>query len=293
MTAVSLWLSWWLSMRSDWRRPESWSLPAEGERRIKLVISYDGAAYHGWQSQDGVVSVQSELSAVLSSVLEKETMAYASGRTDSGVHALGQCCHFDTSSQIDPEKYAVILNTRLPKTIRVRSSELAPEGFHARFSTMSREYWYLIKRERDMLPFDDRHVMALRCEPDISLLNAYATTLIGTHDFTTFASARDPSESRFRDLYVSWWDILKDTYGFYVLRYRTAGNAFLYHQVRSMVGTMLCSMTQGESPEAFKRRLDAKDRSCALRTAPADGLYLAEVSYDSSKYQWFEELYAR
>lgn len=280
-------------MRSDWRRPESWALPCEGERRIKLVVSYDGSAFHGWQSQEGAVSVQSELSRILSSLLGKETVVYASGRTDSGVHALGQVCHFDTSSRIAPEKFSVILNTKLGKTIRVLSSAEAPEGFHARFSTMSREYWYMLKREREMLPFDDRHVTALKAEPDMALLAGYASALYGTHDFTTFASARDPSESRFRDIYVSRWDIMKDSYGFDVFRYRTAGNAFLYHQVRSMVGTMLVAMTQKESPEDFKARLDARDRSRALRTAPADGLYLAEVSYDSEKYQWFEDINAR
>ena len=119
-----------------------------------------------------------------------------------------------------------------------------------------------------------------------------AELLAGTHDFTTFASAKDVSLSRFRDIYVSRWDTIRDAYGYEVLRYRVAGNAFLYHQVRSMAGTMLEAEAKGEAPDAFRARLEARDRSMALKTAPSDGLYLADVSYDSGKYGWFEEEYA-
>ena len=280
-------------MRSDWKRPETYSLPGEGEKRIMLRISYDGSLFHGWQAQGNAVSVQGTLSAVLSELFGKETIAYASGRTDRGVHALCQVCHFDTSSSIDASSYSVILNTKLPKSIRVASSSEAPPGFHARFSTMSREYWYLIKKTGDMLAWDRERITPFKTLPDISVLNVYAAMLQGTHDFTTFASAKDPSESKMRDIYVSEWDMMKDIYGGEVLRYRTAGNAFLYHQVRSMVGTMMNAALSGESVESFRNRLESKDRSMALKTAPSDGLYLADVSYDSEKYQWFEEQYGR
>ena len=257
-----------------------------------MFISYDGSPYHGWQAQGNAVSVQSVISGVLSSVLGKETTVFASGRTDQGVHALRQGCHFDTSSSIDPCRFALILNTKLPKSIRVLSSCEAPEGFHARFSTMSREYWYLVKSASDILPFDDKRITAVKRLPDISVLNGYASLLQGTHDYTTFASARDPSPSRVRDIYISQWDEIADIYGYPVLRYRVAGNAFLYHQVRSMVGTMLEASASGEDAMLFNERLEAKDRKRALKTAPSDGLYLADVSYDSGKYSWFEEEYA-
>ena len=194
-------------MRSDWNRPSEYSLPGEGERRIMLRLSYDGSEYHGWQSQGDVVSVQNVLSEVLSRILGSDVTVFGSGRTDAGVHALSQVCHFDTVSSIAPEKYSVILNTNLPKSIRILSSAEAPEGFHARFTTMSREYWYLVKDNRNMLPWDDKHVLGVKSLPDISLLNEYAHLLFGTHDFTTFASARDISESKTRDIYVSEWDV--------------------------------------------------------------------------------------
>ena len=279
-------------MRSDWNRPEVYDTPEEGERRIRLSVSYDGSEYHGWQSQGDYASVQSVISECVSKVVGKDTVVYGSGRTDSGVHALDQGCHFDTPLDIDPHKYAVIFNTKLPKSIRVLSAEEAPAGFHARFSTQSREYWYLAKRGCDMLPFDARHITQMKRMPEISVLNGYAELLAGTHDFTTFASAKDVSLSRFRDIYVSRWDTIRDAYGYEVLRYRVAGNAFLYHQVRSMAGTMLEAEAKGEAPDAFRARLEARDRSMALKTAPSDGLYLADVSYDSGKYSWFEEEYA-
>ncbi len=280
-------------MRSDWKRPETYSLPAEGEIRIKLRVAYDGSFYHGWQAQGNAVSVQGTISSCLSELFGTETMVYGSGRTDRGVHALSQVCHFDTASTIKPETYALILNTRLPKSIRILSSEEAPEGFHARFSTMSREYWYLAKPISAMLPWDDGRIAGFKTLPDIALLNEYAAVLQGTHDFTTYAAAKDPSVSKVRDIYVSEWDMIHDSFSSPILRYRTAGNAYLYHQVRSMVGTMIHASLASESVDAFRNRLESKDRSLALRTAPPDGLYLADVSYDSSKYQWFEEEYGR
>ena len=280
-------------MRSDWNRPDTYDLPSEGERRIMLRVAYDGSEYHGWQSQGGLLSVQGVLSDTLSRVVGENVVVYGSGRTDRGVHALSQACHFDTSSTIDPERFAIILNTNLPKSIRVLSSALAPDGFHARYSTMSREYWYLLKQSSLMLPFDRGRITAVKQLPKIELLSSYASLLVGTHDFTTFASARDVSLSRVRDIYRSEWDMITDTYGEQVLRYRTAGNAFLYHQVRSMVGTMVDAAAAGESVEAFRDRLEARDRNRALRTAAPDGLYLAYVSYDADEYQWFEDMYGR
>ncbi len=280
-------------MRSDWNRPDTYDMPKEGERRIMLRVSYDGSEYHGWQSQGGLPSVQGTISDVLSAVTGCETVVYGSGRTDSGVHALSQACHFDTSSMIEPGKFAVILNTKLPKSIRVLSSSAAPEGFHARYSTMSREYWYLIKESCAMLPFDRGHVSPVKKLPPVPLLSSYASVLVGTHDFTTFASARDQSLSRVRDIYISEWDVIADAYGMPVLRYRTAGNAFLYHQVRSMVGTMIEAAAAGEDEGSFRSRLEARDREKALRTAPSDGLYLASVSYDAAEYQWFEDRYGK
>ena len=274
--------------RSDWNRPSSFKGLEDGERRIRLFLSYDGSGFSGWQRQDGERTVQEEIEAVLSSILGEEITLFGSGRTDSGVHALRQAAHFDTRSRIEAGKFRIILNTHLAKDIRILSSDEVGSGFHARFSTESREYWYLIKSAQDMLPFDDKRITPIKRLPGLDLLNDYASCIQGTHDFTTFASARDPSPSKFRDVYISEWDAINDLYGYPVLRYRVAGNAFLYHQVRSMVGTMLSFLSKGMKEDEFQAILDSRDRSKVHKTAPSDGLYLADVSYDREKYEWFE-----
>lgn len=278
--------------RTDWNRPEVEPV-AEGYRRIKLTISYDGSLFHGWQEQNNAHSVQQTIADLLKRVTKEDTVLLGSGRTDAGVHALGQVAHFDTKSQLDAEKFATILNSQLDKSIRIISSEDAPAGFHARYTTMAREYWYYIKRMDEMLAFDDKRYAFYKRLPSLETLNGYASILFGTHDFTTFASSRDLCPSKWRDIYVSEWEEVTDQYGCKALRYKVCGNAFLYHQVRSMVGTMVECGLLGYTDEQFKAILDSKDRSKALRTAPADGLYLARISYDENEYMWFEEQYGR
>ena len=263
----------------------------QDKRRIALTISYDGTKWHGWQVQDNADSVEGEIERVLSKVTGENIFLQGSGRTDSGVHALGQVAHFDTESNIPAEKFTIILNTKLPQSIRILSS-WEPEGvFHARFTAMAREYWYLVKTYTDMLPFDSGRITGLRTLPDVDVLNGYASLLVGTHDFSTFCSSKDMCESKVRDIYESEWKMEKDSYGFPLLKYRVAGNAFLYRQVRSMVGTMLDSALLEEDSGAFLERLEAKDRRKALKTAPSDGLYLYRISYDEKEYLWFEEEY--
>ena len=278
--------------RSDWNRPDTFSPPEEGKRRIRLFLSYDGSLYHGWQSQDDSISVQQVLEETLSAIVKEDITIFGSGRTDAGVHALRQCCHFDTSSRIPGETFRVILNSRLDKSIRILSSDEVGGDFHARFSTESREYWYLVKEESEFLPFDKAHITQVRKLPSVEQLNTYARHIFGTHDFTVFASARDQSVSKYRDVYVSEWDEITDTFGCRVLRYRVAGNAFMYHQVRSMVGTMLSFAAKNLSEEEFVALIESRDRKLVHKTAPSDGLYLAEISYDRDKYQWFEDEYA-
>ncbi len=274
--------------RSDWRRPKLEPVE-EGLRRIKITVSYDGSLFSGWQAQDGERTVEGELEKVLSNVLGEETSVIGSGRTDSGVSALGQVAHFDTRKTYPAEKFAYILNSYLPKGIRVLKSE-EPEGlFHSRFTAMAREYCYFLKRYKDMLPQDEKRVTPISVFPSVELLNDYASLIFGTHDFTTFSSSRDQSLSKYRDIYESFWCIRKDLYGYDVLTYKVVGNAFLYHQVRSMVGTMLEAAKKGENKDNFKARLEAKDRSKAMKTAPSDGLYLSRISYDKDEYMWFEK----
>lgn len=275
--------------RKDWKRPELVPLD-EGMRRIKLTCAYEGSAFHGWQSQDNSVSVQETLEGALAS-MGLNTRIQGSGRTDAGVHALGQVCHFDipSSCTIPAGKFTPALNALLPDTVRVISSEEKDGTFHARFTTMAREYVYFVKSYENALPFDAGHVALYRKTPPVELLNSYAALLQGTHDFSTFSSSRDSSLSKWRDIYESYWTVVTDRFGREMLKYTVVGNAFLYHQVRSMAGTMMDAALSGEDAASFRARLEACDRSKALRTAPADGLYLSRISYDEDEYAWFEE----
>ncbi len=277
-------------MRSDWNRPALEPLE-EGKRRIKLTVSYDGSAFSGWQSQTNGEGVQQYLERAIKEITGEELVIFGSGRTDAGVHALGQVCHFDTSSQIPSEKFLPALNSKLPKEIRVLESEEKDGTFHSRYTTMAREYNYFVKAYKDFLPFDEAHVTKVEALPPLELLNEYAAIVFGTHDFTTFCSARDSSVSKWRDIYISRWEEVSDCYGKKMYKYVVVGNAFLYHQIRSLVGTMLQMGKKGLSAEEFKHKLDARDRSLALTTAPSDGLYLARISYDEDEYLWFEETY--
>lgn len=275
-------------MRSDWNRPELEPIE-DGKRRIKLTVSYDGSAFSGWQSQTNGEGVQQYLERAIKEITGEDCVVFGSGRTDSGVHALGQVCHFDTSSKIPSIKFLPALNSKLPKEIRVLESKEKDGTFHSRYTTMAREYNYFVKEYKDFLPFDEKHVTKVETLPSLELLNEYASAIFGTHDFTTFCSARDQSVSKWRDIYISRWEEVYDQFGKRMYKYVVVGNAFLYHQIRSLVGTMLIMGKKGLSAEEFKNKLDAKDRSLALTTAPSDGLYLARISYDDGEYLWFEE----
>ena len=144
-----------------------------------------------------------------------------------------------------------------------------------------------------MLPFDKNYYAFYPELPNIDVVNSYSECIFGTHDFTTFASSRDECPSKFRDIYISSWDIFKDRFGYDILRYRVCGNAFLYHQVRSMVGTMMECANKKLKKEDFKEILDSKDRSKAMKTAASSGLYLARISYDEDEFAWFEKEYGR
>ena len=266
--------------RADWKRPTCFALP-EGYRRIRVTVSYDGAGFSGWQRQKGARSVQEEIENALGKMLKVPVVVHGSGRTDAGVHAIGQVAHFDIVNQSVPsEVFPIALNQLLPHEIRLRDGRQVDDTFHARFTSILREYRYLCKQERDYTPFDRDRVCRIRRFPSLDLLNQYAQYLVGTHDYSTFSASGDQSLSRIRDLYTSHFGLEPSQWGGEQLVYTVSGNAFLMHQVRSMVGTMLQMGEKEEPAEAFQRCLESKDRLQAGRTAPPSGLYLYRIEYD-------------
>lgn len=277
--------------RSDWRRPALRPIE-EGKRRIKLTLSYDGTPYSGWAYQSNAPSVVGVLQETILAMIGEEVEVIGSGRTDSGVHAAAQVCHFDIAHPtIGSSKFKPALNRLLPRSIRILRSEEVDSSFHARYTTMGRTYRYYFKREGDLLGFDENRVAKLKAFPPLELLGGYAGKLIGTHDFTTFAASSDASESKVRDIYESHWRIEEDRFGFELLTYTISGNAFLHKMIRSLTGSMIQFAELKMSVEEFVDILEARDRCRAGRTASACGLYLYRITYDEEEYAWFEEEY--
>ena len=278
--------------RSDWRRPSEFDAPP-GRKRIKLTVAYDGRAFNGWQAQNNAVSVQETiLHAAEKLTGQKNITVVGSGRTDSGVHAIGQVAHIELDDCSIPERaFCLGLNGFLPKEVRILEACEAEPSFHARYSAMAREYRYFCRVCQPNNPFLQGLVTDIPYFPDIELLNSYASELIGTHDFTSFASAQDICPSKVRDIYESEFSFTDNMYGERLLVFRICGNAFLYHMVRSLVGSMLQFAYSKKTQEEFRSILESRDRSLAGKTAPSDGLYLWRVSYDSEEYRWFEEKY--
>ena len=170
--------------RTDWKRPALTPL-AEGMKRVRLTLSYDGSLFNGWQSQDNGVGVQDVLNEKLGEIYGLPVRVQGSGRTDAGVHALGQVAHYDVpigSSRLEDGRVALALNARLPHSIRILESASADASFHARFTTMAREYKYFVKAQDEALPFDEGHVGLYRRLPEIALLDGYARQLSAMHD---------------------------------------------------------------------------------------------------------------
>ncbi|OQP04829.1 tRNA pseudouridine(38-40) synthase TruA [Geobacillus sp. 46C-IIa] len=249
-------------------------------RRMKCVIAYDGTDFSGYQVQPGKRTVQGELEGVLKRMHKGDDVrAAASGRTDAGVHAYGQVIHFDTPLALSPEQWKKALNAQLPDDIAVRSVDEADRTFHARFSAKAKEYRYNVwtAAERDVFR---RYYCAWHPYPlHIDAMNEALGLLKGTHDFTSFCSAKTAIEDRVRTIYQA--EIEADGP---MLQFRFIGTGFLYNMVRIIVGTVL-EVGQGKRPPAdIKSLLAAKDRRLAGPTAPAEGLYLWHVYYDRESF---------
>ncbi len=244
-------------------------------RRIKLVLSYEGTPFSGWQRQKHDRTVQGELEKALAVLHDRPVTAVAAGRTDAGVHALGQVCHFDTDSSIPGLKFREALNALLPRAVRVLKSREVDEGFHARFSAVKREYHYYIGTAPVPLPFDRDRCYRPRVIPPVEALNACARQIVGVHDFTTFTAAGDKSPSRVREVFSSVFFMER---GYLV--YRITGTAFLWKMVRSLVGTMLETALLPLPSERMREILDSRERERAGTTAPSRGLFFFRVEYE-------------
>ncbi len=241
--------------------------------RYALRVAYDGGAYHGWQRQDGAATVQGRLEEVLGTLLREKIDLTAAGRTDAGVHALGQVAHFDSIHE-ELECRRVLLGSRalLPKDIVIRDIWPVDDDFHARFDAQWRQYRYRILREPS--PFDRGTAWVVYPWPDRTVLEQCADLLRGEHDFTAYCKADSAQEQNRCLVMHSEWTYPSSKEAWYTVR----ANRFVHHMVRGLVGTMVRAARKGD-PEYVAEVLRSRRRSEAVYTAPAQGLFLEDVGY--------------
>lgn len=245
--------------------------------KYRLLISYDGTPYSGWQIQPNSVSIQELIETALSTLLKREIRVVGAGRTDAGVHAFGQTAHFSFEQTLDCQKVLYALNGMLPQEIRIK--ELAPtlETFHAQYSALSKEYHYHLWLEPVIDPF--YRLYRHRCSSSkfsLSLLQEALPYFIGTHDFATFANVGGSVKSSVRTL--TRLECLPQEGG---IRLEFEGNGFLYKMVRNIVGTLLEVALQKREASEIPDLFAAKDRRVAGMAAPARGLFLVRINYPS------------
>jgi tRNA pseudouridine38-40 synthase len=259
-------------------------------RNLRLILSYDGAEFAGWQVQPGRTTVQGALAAAIGRLSGENVLPQGSGRTDAGVHALAQVASFRTASAIPAENWMRALNDILPASIRVLEVSEAAAEFHARTAAHAKTYRYRIHRGTICPPFLARYVWHYPYPLEESAMVAAAGVIVGEHDFTSFAAV-DPERvkrmaagenvrtsnirtTNVRTIFSSRWSREGEE-----LIYTVHGSGFLHHMVRNLVGTFLLMGKGTVSLEDLRRILDARERTAAGPTAPASGLYLVEVEY--------------
>jgi len=257
-------------------------MPGKIIRNIRLSIEYDGTDYCGWQIQSHQVtrspgrqrSIQEVIEKTLQKVLQEKVRLIASGRTDAGVHALGQVANFKTSSQIPLEKLERALNGLLPDDISVYSLKEAPLDFHSRFSAGSKLYRYTILNRKHSSPFLKRSAYFYPFPLDVRLMQRESRRLLGRHDFSSFRASGGKARNPLR--HIKQIKVAKQDYFIYIY---IEADGFLYNMARNIVGTLI-EIGRGKlNAGALERILNSRDRRLAGPTAPAKGLCLLKVKY--------------
>lgn len=246
--------------------------------RYALLTAYDGTDYGGWQIQPNAVTVQQRMTEALSAAFGGGIKVVASGRTDAGVHARGQVCHFDADITVPADRVADALNCRLPRDIRVLKSVAAPDGFDAHGSVRSKTYCYRLYVSHCSDPFRDRYSVWMRRDADEELLKRVCGMFVGEHDFRAFCASGSQVKTTVRTVYSAEVRKTENGEGADISLYFT-GSGFLYNMVRTLTGTALEYACGKLDEAAIEYALRSGDRNAVGKTMPARGLTLENVDY--------------
>lgn len=266
-------------------------------RTIRLTLAYDGADFSGWQVQPGRRTVQGVLEEALLKLTGSETCVLSAGRTDAGVHALGQVASFRSEFPIPPEKWRPALQAQLPPDVVILESQAASDDFHATYSAVSKRYRYLLRESIVDDPFLRRYAWRINDRLDLDAMRTAAEALRGQHDFRCFESHWPNKATSVRTIHDVWLGRLTGWPGWRavpaalqsntagrddvgeLLAFEVAADGFLYNMVRAILGTLV-NIGRGKwPPERLAQIIASQDRSLAGETAPAHGLYLVRVDY--------------
>ena len=244
-------------------------------KRVRMIISYDGTNYCGWQTQINGITVEEIINRELTRLLGEEIAVIGASRTDSGVHAIGNVAVFDTETKIPPEKISFALNQRLPEDIRIQKSEEVSTDFHPRYCNSKKTYEYKILNRKMEVPSLRLYTHFCHFDLDLDQMRQAAKLLTGEHDYKSFCNVRTQVLDTVRTVYSI--DIEKDSND--VITIRVRGNGFLYNMVRILAGTLMAVGMGQRKPEEMPDILAACDRAAAGPTAPAKGLMLVGMEY--------------
>jgi tRNA pseudouridine38-40 synthase len=247
------------------------------KQRYKITIEYDGTGLAGWQKQPDAPSVQGYLEKAVKGFSGQDAEVYGAGRTDAGVHALGQAAHFDLDKDVDTYRLREGLNAHLHSLdapVAILDAESVGENFHARFSAVKRSYIYKITNRRAPLILDKNRSWLVSVPLDAEKMRKASEFLLGTHDFSSFRAAQCQAKSPLKSIDIIEIEQNGENISIYV-----EAKSFLHHQVRNIAGTLKMVGDGHLEPSDIKTILDKKDRTAAGATAPAQGLYLYKIGY--------------
>ncbi|WP_027359387.1 tRNA pseudouridine(38-40) synthase TruA [Desulforegula conservatrix] len=245
------------------------------EKTFKLTIQYDGTDYHGWQRQPGLATIQGELEKLLSMITRQQVIIEGSGRTDSGVHALGQVASFSVDTGLCAGDFFRALNGLLPGDICITECKEVANGFHARFDAVGKTYRYCILNRILRDPFKRKYIWQFQKRLDLEAMKEAAEYFVGEYDFKSFENAGSPRLHTVRHISSA---VFKKADGG-MIHFEVTANGFLQNMVRNIVGTLVDVGMSRTRPKEIKDIIAAKDRTKAGPTAPPLGLFLLEVYY--------------